>query len=803
MRSIIPFQRNPDREWVGGRYVLPHEIREGDMLLKPEAVLWLELPRGVIVGLKINDSSEPASFAQSLEDAMKNPGEGSPRKPSRIRVSDRHLAEELRGTNGLDVPVVVAPVPELDEAFADLERAMTEALPPASYLDGGKIPPEILGGFFSAASILFKMAPWQRMFDSEILRVDIPRLDIEGACLSVIGAAGESFGILLFRSLESFEAFAIGATPLISDAAFRAPRGSGEPAMRSLSFDRKRDLPPSMLREIKTHRWPLAGAKAYPTLLVLADWGAVAATERDYRIMTACAAAFSAFFARHGQLFEDGTGEEVCESFTGEDEITVTLTVPYGTDYLPALRTPLVTAEDLFLRDEPLVKAAGRNDPCPCGSGKKYKKCHLDSGRAANEISPQIPPVHQMDNNLMEGIVLFAASRFGSSWLDSATKGFENDEASLQILIPWTAWTAVSKGKRVADSFLEEYGTRLSSEERAWFAAQKNAWLSLWEVTRVEAGTLEVRDLLSGERRSVRDSLASRTLVERDTLLARVVDFRGDSVFVGMHGRALSPLLAMEVIRLVRTKLRNKKGDIAVERLRDPKLGRFMIELWVELVEELDRRASLPPKLENTDGDPLLLVTETFPFDTEARSEIERRLSEMDGFLEKHTGEDESELVVVRLDDPAQDSGESTLIGRVIVARDSLRIETNSEKRASSLGRRVRDACGRMLRESERTTQNAGDIARGVPADVKPRDQILPEEDAAVIRELKDKHYRQWIDMPIQALGGKTPRAASRAAKSREKLDVLLREMENQEVRSPEGERFSFGGLRRELGLDP
>ncbi|MFL5812284.1 MAG: SEC-C metal-binding domain-containing protein [Bdellovibrionia bacterium] len=22
------------------------------------------------------------------------------------------------------------------------------------------------------------------------------------------------------------------------------------------------------------------------------------------------------------------------------------------------------------------VDKAGRNDPCPCGSGKKYKKCH-------------------------------------------------------------------------------------------------------------------------------------------------------------------------------------------------------------------------------------------------------------------------------------------------------------------------------------------------------------------------------------------------------------------------------------------
>jgi len=28
-------------------------------------------------------------------------------------------------------------------------------------------------------------------------------------------------------------------------------------------------------------------------------------------------------------------------------------------------------------REEPKV---GRNDPCPCGSGKKYKKCH---GQAA------------------------------------------------------------------------------------------------------------------------------------------------------------------------------------------------------------------------------------------------------------------------------------------------------------------------------------------------------------------------------------------------------------------------------------
>ena len=26
--------------------------------------------------------------------------------------------------------------------------------------------------------------------------------------------------------------------------------------------------------------------------------------------------------------------------------------------------------------NEPEIPKVGRNDPCPCGSGKKYKKCH-------------------------------------------------------------------------------------------------------------------------------------------------------------------------------------------------------------------------------------------------------------------------------------------------------------------------------------------------------------------------------------------------------------------------------------------
>jgi tetratricopeptide (TPR) repeat protein len=44
------------------------------------------------------------------------------------------------------------------------------------------------------------------------------------------------------------------------------------------------------------------------------------------------------------------------------------------TDELDELLSPLLDAEPPMAAKQ--VVAVGRNDPCPCGSGKKYKKCH-------------------------------------------------------------------------------------------------------------------------------------------------------------------------------------------------------------------------------------------------------------------------------------------------------------------------------------------------------------------------------------------------------------------------------------------
>ncbi len=58
------------------------------------------------------------------------------------------------------------------------------------------------------------------------------------------------------------------------------------------------------------------------------------------------------------------------------------------------------------------LAGTGRNDPCPCGSGKKYKKCHLVEDEGATVAPPEAPDPDQM---LASGWRLFEQRRPGAA----------------------------------------------------------------------------------------------------------------------------------------------------------------------------------------------------------------------------------------------------------------------------------------------------------------------------------------------------------------------------------------------------
>jgi hypothetical protein len=616
----------------------------------------------------------------------------------------------------------------------------------------------------------------------------------------VIGNLGESLGLVIFPSLAGYEAFLTAADAPIG-VRVRGGLDLGSDQL-VLGFERGADLPASMRREVAKHGWRVADANSYPVVERRERDGASRPlVERDVKIVSACASAFMAFFAQHRDLFAAEESEAVCESYFDERELEVRFTYPYEAFPEFAVESRLARG-DVATAPAAYPAKVGRNEPCPCGSGRKYKRCHLPIDEAARDAEVRRDAYHDLDGELVRKLAAFAQRRFGAGWLMFAADFLDASEA-MQLAMPWSVFHFRVRGETVASWFLRERGSRLSRAERTWLDAQCAAWLSVWEVLEVEPGaSLALRDLLTGEERRVREVSGSRSLVARDAVLARIVDGPDEPLLCGAHPRPLPPIDAGEVVRRARGRLRRKRV-VPPELLRDEAFGRYLIARWEEAVSECDARAAVPPELHNTDGDTLVLTADHFAIAPGALADVERELTRMKGV--QVTDPDQHPLVYdfLRPGNLLHESWENTVIGRAWLSDTALRLETNSRERADALRERVEAACGEWIRHRARdhTDPLSPPVVEQAALRCARREPPTVEEEQ-FIGEAKRRLYAGWADQALPALGGCSPREAARTAQGRGAVDVLLKEMENRESRSAGATAFDFGPLREELGLE-
>jgi hypothetical protein len=155
----------------------------------------------------------------------------------------------------------------------------------------------------------------------------------------------------------------------------------------------------------------------------------------------------------------------------------------------------------------------------------------------------------------------------------------------------------------------------------------------------------------------------------------------------------------------------------------------------------------------------------------------------------------------LRPGNPLYKSWENTVIGHGRLFDTALQLETNSQARADTLRARVEAACGGLI--SHRVREHADPVsAKAAPAEPFAAAEPASPEAKQLILKFKRRHYADWPDQSLPALGGKTPREAIRTAQGRRATDVLLKQMEHLEQSAGQGTAFDFGVIRRELGLE-
>ena len=428
----------------------------------------------------------------------------------------------------------------------------------------------------------------------------------------------------------------------------------------------------------------------------------------------------------------------------------------------------------------------GRNDPCPCGSGRKFKKCHgalaIGPFAAAAPGAAETAALQSLDHELVKLMMSFRPSQYGEKWFNAALEAYcdfeglepeiipvEDDE--LPFAMPWAfhsfAWGRTQES--LAEHFHREKGRHLTREMRALLDAQLLAWCSFWRVDQVDPGVgLRLYDLLSQEERYVHERLGSTQIEKGTVILCRIVDVGDHSFIGGMHPYSAPLVDALTVVASAKRWARVRTRPVSLEFLRLPQVQGWMIGEW----RWLTSRRGQQPTLSNTDGDPWTPTTDHLAFAPGDRNK----------------------------------AMENTVIGQINVTADRLRIETNSTRRGDALRAAVLAKTAplvkHLLRNESSMTQllEQAQESRARGTALPPRRIAAPEE-LAIIKEYKRRHYTAWLDDRIPALGGKTPRAAVRTAAGREQLDALLAQMAGSEARLPEEERFDFGWLRTELGL--
>ena len=96
----------------------------------------------------------------------------------------------------------------------------------------------------------------------------------------------------------------------------------------------------------------------------------------------------------------------------------------------------------------------GRNDPCPCGSNKKYKRCCLSRQHSVDDSGWQRQRV--ASDSLTEDMLVFARKRFGDeifeAWMDfnqsDTPPPMGDDFSEQQVFFPIFCSTGIRGSQR-------------------------------------------------------------------------------------------------------------------------------------------------------------------------------------------------------------------------------------------------------------------------------------------------------------------------------------------------------------------
>lgn len=369
----------------------------------------------------------------------------------------------------------------------------------------------------------------------------------------------------------------------------------------------------------------------------------------------------------------------------------VGLSKEWGREFLIRVELTLHAVLYWTLRGDKSMSKIGKNTPCPCGSGKKYKACC--GARVDNVIDLEARRWQVLADDLQQQMIVYAnAPARDQTRYEALLEFFDGEEPEMDDylwdrFLDWFLFDYHPEGnggKPIIRQFREERQHHLDERSRELLERWEEAVISLYEVVEMEPGRgVTLKDLLRGGHYEVLDEDITNNVEKKSLLITRLLPVRQEYRF-SMGATILPPFFK-------RTLLKEIRSD------------------YEEYLEFLDA------------GDD----------------------AGWDAYLREWGFEIDAMVDQLGEDLPANETD--------------------------------------------------------------PPEPSLPPLVEEFIRDLMlDEYYRQWIDKPIPALDGQTPREVIRSEAGRQRVEKVLRKMAAQGGREDAGDgpTYNVVKLRKMLGLN-
>ena len=487
----------------------------------------------------------------------------------------------------------------------------------------------------------------------------------------------------------------------------------------------------------------------------------------------------------------------------------------------------------------------GRNEPCPCGSGRKYKHC-CGAPKAAPSESPedlQWRRLRRAIEPLNMELLRFSKDYFGPEGLAEAWDEFTGWEdvpfdarsPHIPVFMPWFFhnWTPDLPDTEVrmearaeitaAQAYLARKGRRFDPLARRYLEACAGAPFSFYDVSACEPGRgFTLRDIFSGEECRVTERSASRSVSTGDVLFAKIARLEGLAVMEACSSVIIPPDRKWPVLEL-RKHIREAEAQLREAEARLPSSGTAdwemeLIGTYLELAEGL--LDPQPPKLQNTDGEALSFHKLVFKIES-PRAAFDAlkglALDADDPELLAESDNDENG-VLRRVEFPWKKHGnaqhktwDNTVLGTLVIDDSRLTAEVNSAKRAKLIRKIIEERLGSKAKHLATEIQSTeamlkraaeGGDSEEARASREEHERLAarPEVRQAIADEMR-AHFEQWADEKLPALGGQTPRQAVKDPEGRDMVAALILQMERHgQAMSPPLDASIVRELRQRLG---